>query len=116
MFAKYSNGWGHLVVTIAVMVMMTVLLVTKALDATAAMSAISIVVSFWFMSGTVNRFSTPPQQQGTLTPAQQASPLPPITQPTQQGPQPIVLGNPVYDVSGKPVNLMVNPTNPVHGG
>jgi hypothetical protein len=75
---KYSNGWGHLAVTIATMAMTTYLLATKALDATACTAIIAPVITFWFMSGTVNRFNTPMQSE-PLTPIQAASPLPPIT-------------------------------------
>jgi hypothetical protein len=80
MFAKYSNGWGHLVVTLAAMIMVSYLLVTHALDATACIGIIAPVITFWFMSGTVNRFNTP--VTGPLTPSQAASPLPPISVPS----------------------------------
>ncbi len=77
MMSKYSNGWGHLVISLAVIGMVTYLLATKSLDATACTTLLSIVITFWFASGMANRFNAP--VQSSLTPAEAASPLPPIS-------------------------------------
>lgn len=58
--STYSNGWGHLIVTIAVMAMATALFLTKSLDPPAIIALVSPVITFWFMSGAINRFSGPP--------------------------------------------------------
>jgi hypothetical protein len=78
MFAKYSNGWGHLVMSLAVIAMVTVLLMSKTIDVAAAVGIVAPVITFWFMSGTVNRFNAPIQPSGTAS----NSPLPPITAPS----------------------------------
>ncbi len=84
MLAKYSNGWGHLVITLATMTMVSFLLFTNKLDTTACMTILSIVISFWFMSGTVNRFNAPLTPSGTTS----NSPLPSISDPSAPAPAP----------------------------
>ena len=53
----YSNGWGHLIVTLAILAMSTFLLYVGKLDSSAIAGLLGSVVSFWFMSGSVNRFA-----------------------------------------------------------
>jgi hypothetical protein len=65
---NYSNGWGHLVVTLAVLAMSTFLIYTGKLDNAAVTGLLGAVISFWFMSGSVNRFSA---VQAQVTASQQ---------------------------------------------
>ena len=55
--SSYSNGWGHLVATIAVMAMCTFLLFFGKMQTDLFAAIIGPVVTFWFMSGAVNRFN-----------------------------------------------------------
>ena len=67
---SYSNGWGHLIVTISVLGMSTFLIYTGKLDNAAVTGLLGSVISFWFMSGQVNRFalnSTPGSSSSTTT-------------------------------------------------
>jgi len=70
---NYSNGWGHLVASITVIICVTVLLIFKSIDTTFAATLMTPVILFWFMSGTVNRFSKDVSAQIT-----QACPDPPV--------------------------------------
>lgn len=53
----YSNGWGHLIATIAVLAMCTMLVMFGKIQTDVFAAVVSPVVSFWFMSGAVNRFN-----------------------------------------------------------
>ena len=66
---NYSNGWGHLVVTVCVLAMCTFLLYFGKLDSSAIAGLLGSVISFWFMSGSVNRFAaaTTPSSSSTIT-------------------------------------------------
>lgn len=48
----YSNGWGHLIVTLAVLLMCSFLLYTGKLDSAVVAGLLGSVISFWFLSGT----------------------------------------------------------------
>jgi uncharacterized membrane protein YraQ (UPF0718 family) len=66
----YSNGWGHLIVTLAVLVMCTTLLVLKVVAADVVMGLVGTVVAFWFLSGS-SKFqqpATPDTTTPTTTP------------------------------------------------
>ena len=54
----YSNGWGHLIVTLAVLAMSTAFLYFHLVDATSVMGMIGTVVAFWFLSGS-SKFNLP---------------------------------------------------------
>lgn len=54
---QYSNGWGHLIMSIVTLFTMGALMYLKVVDAVVGMPVISLVVAFWFMSGTANRFN-----------------------------------------------------------
>ena len=65
----YSNGWGHLIVTLAVLGMSTALLILKVVDTATIMGMVGTVVAFWFLSGS-SKFQQPiqaPQQPTTST-------------------------------------------------
>jgi len=57
MLGQYSNGWGHAIVTVAVLAMVTILRVFNAIDTTTLVAICSPVIAFWFLTGTVNRFN-----------------------------------------------------------
>ncbi len=59
-FMQYSNGYGHLAVTLAIIASMTVLLVFHAIDVAVFASVVSPVIGFWFLSGAANRFNPAP--------------------------------------------------------
>lgn len=54
--SKYSNGWGHMFVTLAVIGAVVALLITKSVDSTWAIGVLTPAVTFWFLSGSTNRF------------------------------------------------------------
>lgn len=54
---KYSNGWGHLIVTALIIAGVFAALVAGKINETAAAAVLGPVVAFWFMSGSANRFS-----------------------------------------------------------
>jgi hypothetical protein len=57
---NYSNGWGHLIATLAVMVFASFALWSGKLASDTVMAIMSPVVTFWFMAGSVNRFNATP--------------------------------------------------------
>lgn len=57
--STYSNGWGHLIMSLAVLIFAGVLLVIRAVDPTTVIGLVSTVVAFWFISGA--RFQAPVQ-------------------------------------------------------
>ena len=63
---SYSNGWGHLIATLAVIGAMAFLIWSKSVDVAAALGLLSPVVAFWFMSGAVNRFQMTPIETPTV--------------------------------------------------
>ena len=68
--ATYSNGWGHLIATIAVLGFSGFALWSGKLQSDTVMAIMSPVVTFWFMAGTLNRFataSTPASSSTTTT-------------------------------------------------
>lgn len=54
---SYSNGWGHLIATIAICGMCAFLLFFGKIQTDLFAAIIGPVVTFWFMSGAVNRFN-----------------------------------------------------------
>lgn len=67
---KYSNGWGHLIITVVCIAALTIALIMGKINEAAAAAILSPVVAFWFMSGSANRFnplnpSAPPPSRGT---------------------------------------------------
>lgn len=75
MITTYSNGWGHLIFSLAVLFFVGFLLFFQRLDLTAAIGLITPVVTFWFISGA--RFQGTPATTTTS-----------ITQPTPASLQP----------------------------
>jgi hypothetical protein len=63
----YSNGWGHLIVTLAVLVMCTTLLVLKVVAPDVVMGLLGTVVAFWFLSGS-SKFQQPATPDTPTTP------------------------------------------------
>ncbi len=86
----YSNGWGHFGITIAVIMMATFLIYTGKLDTSAATGLLGAVISFWFMSGSVNRFASPSQAAQVH---QQTAPQPAVIV-NQNPPQHTTQGDP----------------------
>lgn len=73
MITTYSNGWGHLIVTLAVLTFAGVMLIMKAVDSTTVIGLVSTVVAFWFLSGS-SKFQQPTQPTpAPLQPQNQAS-------------------------------------------
>lgn len=55
--STYSNGWGHLIATVAICGMCAFLLFFGKIQTDLFAAIIGPVVTFWFMSGAVNRFN-----------------------------------------------------------
>jgi hypothetical protein len=57
----YSNGYGHLAVTLAIVVMVFILLLVNRISITDAKDLVTPVILFWFMSGAskFNRYNNP---------------------------------------------------------
>jgi len=53
---KYSNGWGHLIVTALVIAGLFAALLAGKITDTAAAAVLGPIIAFWFMSGSANRF------------------------------------------------------------
>lgn len=62
---QYSNGWGHLVMSIVTLFVIGALMYLKVIDAIAGLPILGVVISFWFMSGSANRFNNSPNPTAT---------------------------------------------------
>ena len=73
---RYSNGWGHLCVTVVCIIALTIALILNKISDAAVAGIMDPVIAFWFMSGSANRFSmlNPTTEKQTLPP----SPVPPV--------------------------------------
>ena len=71
----YSNGWGHLIVTLAVLGMSTALLILRVVDTATIMGMVGTVVAFWFLSGS-SKFQAPLEPVAPAPPTTQATPGP----------------------------------------
>lgn len=78
---KYSNGWGHLIVTALVLAGIFAALLAGKINDTAAAAIVGPIIAFWFMSGSANRFRV----LNPTTDKQIAPPVepPPAKTPTQ---------------------------------
>ena len=72
---KYSNGYGHLAVTLGVLICVTIMLCLKAIPVDAAIGLATPAIAFWFLSGAASRFEKEP-----------LAPAPTFNQPAQPAP------------------------------
>jgi len=83
---NYSNGWGHLIVTVTIIVSMTVLLAVKAIDSAVFTGVVTPVILFWFGTGIANKTV---ESVARLTPD-----IPSPADRPMAEPQPIILQEP----------------------
>ena len=51
---EYSNGWGHVIVTVALLVSFTILLALHVIEISIFTAVISPLILFWFGTGIAN--------------------------------------------------------------
>lgn len=64
MLLKYSNGWGHLIMSVLVLTA-GIYLVVSGQQTTLGISMVSIVVSAWFIPNAAKQVATEVQQKAT---------------------------------------------------
>ncbi len=83
---NYSNGWGHLIVTVVAIICMTVLLVFSKIDVAFFAAVITPVLAVWAVPAIANK---------TIEVAAKIAPdiISPVDRPIHE-PQPIILQEP----------------------
>lgn len=98
---KYSNGWGHLLMSLSSQVVAVILLLQHDATLTGLAAGLLVAVSgYWFISSSANAQQVAAAQQAAATAAASVAPVP---QQAAAPVAPVALVAPAAPVAAKPI-------------